>query len=225
MEREQDAGLRLCLGIVDNDVFALRAVRAMIERHAPDILVAWTTTSGREAVHLCLDPGERPMDVLLLDMDMPDMSGDQASALIRARTDGIGILAMTSFSLSRFSALAAQAGAQGIVHKEDDPRPLIANLRRVARGLPIDAGAGTRFETAARAHERLASALSAAPELSAREIQVLRFCANGRTDAAIADELTLSEFTVKTHMRRIMRKLNAHNRAEAVARCMLRKII
>ena len=120
------------VGIVDNDPFTLSALRDVVERML-GYRVAWAERSAIAALGLCGDDATAP-DMLLTDVMMPDMSGITLYQLIRSRTAGIPILAITSYNLDVYAAKARDAGAQGIVNK-DDPATITAAVSAVANGM------------------------------------------------------------------------------------------
>ncbi|KAB8295427.1 response regulator transcription factor [Bifidobacterium avesanii] len=216
------------VGIVDNDPFTLSALRDVVERML-GYRVCWAERSAITALGLCGDPATAP-DVLLTDVMMPDMSGLTLCRLVRSRTADIPVLAITSYNLDVYAAKARDAGAQGIVNK-DDPAVITAAISAVANGMtwPYRGGGGSdggrawttvTFPTATQAHARVSvsDAQRAIASLTARELEVVRLtCETLAPFGDIAVRLDCAESTVKTLARRAYRKLGVTSRRELMA--------
>ncbi len=176
------------------------------------IPVVAEAADGREAVAATLK--HRP-DVVLMDIRMPEMDGLEATRRILAAPGAqeMRIIILTTFDLDQYVYAALTAGASGFLLKDVSPEHLIAAVRLVRRGDALLAPSITR-----RLVERFAPR-SAAADLSAltpRELEVLGLIARGLSNAELADALTLSEATVKTHVARILGKLQLRDRVQAV---------
>ncbi|MBV9205113.1 MAG: response regulator transcription factor [Actinobacteria bacterium] len=176
------------------------------------IPVVAEAADGKQAVAAALS--HRP-DVVLMDIRMPEMDGLEATRRILAARDDVRIIILTTFDLDQYVYAALSAGASGFLLKDVSPEHLIAAVRLVRRGDALLAPSITR-----RLVERFASrASSPGGELSAltpRELEVLGLVARGLSNAELAAELTLSEATVKTHVARILAKLQLRDRVQAV---------
>lgn len=140
------------IAIVDNDAIALYALRTLIEK-TPTMRIIWTATTGREALTRCLEDNAAP-DVLLIDMALSDMPGTVLCRRLRASTPFPKVLAITSYPLDIYETEAAEAGAQGIIAKDD--------FKMLAQAIAIIHGGGvlpanTPFETAENAYDRIRS--------------------------------------------------------------------
>jgi DNA-binding NarL/FixJ family response regulator len=151
---------------------------------------------------------------------MPQMDGVQATARIRARDDmdHVRILILTTFDLDEYVHEALRAGASGFLLKETSPKDLLQAIRVVAGGDALLAPSVTRrliaeFAARPRSDRTPPSALDA---LTEREREVLRLVAHGMSNNEIADHLVVSPATVKTHVSRILAKLDARDRAQLV---------
>ena len=213
------------VGIVDNDPFTLSALCGVIGS-MPGYRVPWAERSAIAALGLCAEPGDEP-DVLLADVMMPDMSGITLCRLIRARTASIPVLAITSYNLDVYACKASEAGAQGIVNK-DDPAVIAAAVAAVASGAvwPYRAARsdGTeetvRFTSAQIAHRQVSAsrAQRAIAALSRRELDVVRLtCETLAPFSDIASRLGCGESTVKTLAQRAYRKFGVSSRRELMA--------
>lgn len=140
------------IAIVDNDVIALYALRTLIEK-TPTMRIIWTATTGREALTRCLEDDAAP-DVLLIDMALSDMPGTVLCRRLRASTPFPKVLAITSYPLDIYETEAAEAGAQGIIAK-DDFKMLAQAIAIVHDGDVLPAN--TPFETAENAYDRIRS--------------------------------------------------------------------
>ena len=156
-------------------------------------------------------------DVVLMDIRMPEMDGLEATKRILASRTDVRIIILTTFDLDQYVYAALSAGASGFLLKDVSPEHLIAAVRMVRCGDALLAPSITR-----RLVERFApreGSGMASGDLSAltpRELEVLGLVARGLSNAELAAALTLSEATVKTHVARILAKLQLRDRVQAV---------
>ncbi|MBE2242646.1 MAG: response regulator transcription factor [Burkholderiaceae bacterium] len=166
-----------------------------------DLRVTGEAANGREALDLVR---EGDLDVLLLDLSMPDQSGVDALAAIHARRPELPILILSGFPETHYATMLIKQGASGYLNKECDPEEIVNAIRTVARG---------RKYISAAVAEQLASGLdptaAKAPHelLSEREFQVFLRLAKGETISHIADGMALSVKTVSTYRSRVMEKM------------------
>jgi len=181
------------------------------------IPVVAEAADGKEAVAAALK--HRP-DVMLMDIRMPEMDGLEATRQILAARPGqdIRIIILTTFDLDQYVYAALAAGASGFLLKDVSPEHLIAAVRLVRTGDALLAPSITR-----RLVERFAGHQPASTQVSAdlsaltpREMEVLGLIARGLSNAELAVALTVSEATVKTHVARILTKLQLRDRVQAV---------
>lgn len=218
----------ITVAVVDNDCLALRALAAVLNAKE-GIRVIWTANLGSVAVRRCLSPVMRPQ-VAVVDMAMEDLSGLEVCMKIRRHTDGIAIIAVTSYTLATYRADAAAYGVQALVGKSDFNGMTLA-IRRAGSGLATQpVGAGIVFEDVAAADLRLRATadfqtqMTEAPlqmnrgsRLSERELRTMRLYAEGQDADDIAAALGVRVSTIRTYERRALRKLGARTRAQGIA--------
>ena len=202
--------------VVADDQTLVRSGFRMILRAAGVPVVA-EAADGGEAVAAVLK--HRP-EVVLMDIRMPEMDGLEATRRILAAPAGrdCRIIILTTFDLDQYVYAALSAGASGFLLKDVSPEQLVAAVRMVRSGDALLAPSITRrlverFAPQAPARTAVHTDLS---ELTPRELEVLRLLARGLSNAELAAELTLSEATVKTHVARILAKLQLRDRVQAV---------
>jgi DNA-binding NarL/FixJ family response regulator len=202
--------------LIADDQTLVRTGFRMILRDAGIPVVA-EAADGNQAVAAVHK--HRP-DVVLMDIRMPEVNGLEATRRIFADEPGIGcrIIILTTFDLDEYVYEALAAGASGFLLKHVSPEYLIAAIRMVRDGDALLAPSVTR-----RLVERFAPRVPATrpvrgdlASLSPRELEVLRLLARGLSNAELAGELVLSEATVKTHVARILAKLQLRDRVQAV---------
>jgi len=176
---------------------------------APDIEVVGEAADGRAAVDaaLALDP-----QIVLMDLRMPELDGDAATALILARRPGIRVIVLTTYESDASILTAIEAGASGYLLKAAPQEEILAGIRSVARGEVALAPS-----IAAMLVGRLKTP---AVTLSPRETEVLGLVSQGLSNPAIARRLFLGEATVKTHLLHAFEKLQVSDRTRAVTRAM-----
>jgi DNA-binding NarL/FixJ family response regulator len=151
-----------------------------------------------------------------MDIRMPEMDGLEATRRILAADPDSRILVLTTFDLDEYVYRALQAGASGFVLKDDPPEQLIAAVRTVAGGDALLSPSVTRRVIArfTRVHQQAPP--KAVETLTAREMDVFRLITRGLSNAEIGSELFISETTVKTHVTRLLQKLDLRDRAQAI---------
>ncbi len=197
--------------IVDDHPLLREGVAAVLEAE-PDIRVVGEAADGREAISRF--ERLRP-DVVLMDLQMPGVDGVEAIAEIRAIAPDARIIVLTTYAGDVRALSALRAGASGYLLKSSLRRELIDTIRAVL--------GGQRYLHPAVAHDIAVNAI--AEPLSDREIDVLRRVAQGAANKEIARALSLSEDTVKGHMRSIFSKLDVTDRTQAVTVAHRRGII
>jgi DNA-binding NarL/FixJ family response regulator len=212
-ERPEDT---ISVLIADDQALVRGGFRSILDGQT-GITVVGEAGDGRDAVDLAR---RRQPDVVLMDIQMPDLDGLAATRRILQEADEdhpIAVLMLTTFDLDAYVYDALRAGASGFLLKDTLPEDLVAAIRVVARGDALIAPGITK-----RLIEQFArSAPTSTPrrgldELTPREVEVLILVAGGLSNGEIADELVLSNATVKTHVKRILAKLGVRDRVQAV---------
>jgi DNA-binding NarL/FixJ family response regulator len=199
-----------------DDQAMVRAGFRMIVESEPDITVVGEAADGRAAVELA---GRCDPHVVLMDVRMPHMDGIEATALITATPTPPRVLILTTFDLDDYVYAALRAGASGFMLKDAPAEQLIEAVRVVARGDALLAPSVTRLlieEVARRPAVDPSATLAGFDDLTERELDVMRLVAKGMSNAEIAEALYLGEATVKTHVGRILAKLDLRDRVQVV---------
>jgi DNA-binding NarL/FixJ family response regulator len=199
--------------VVVDDHILFRAGLVSLLSTFPEFEIIGEAGDGREALNLV---EQKNPDVVLLDVNMPVMGGvEMVEALQKDHQPRILMLTISKHDEDLFGAIAA--GADGYLLKDAEPEELRRAINLVAEGQSI-----LSPEVTARVMKVVGRSHGIPPEvaLSKREMDVLNCLSEGMTSAQIATKLFISENTVKTHVRHILEKLEASNRAEAVSRAV-----
>jgi DNA-binding NarL/FixJ family response regulator len=199
--------------LVADDQSMVRAGFRMLLGGEKDLEVVAEAGNGIEAVE---KTGRFHPDVVLMDIRMPELDGLQATRRILAADNGARILILTTFDLDEYVYEALRAGASGFVLKDDSPEQLITAIRTVAAGDALLSPAITKRVIQKFAHIPRPAPPKGLDELSERELDVFRLMARGLSNGEIAQELFISETTVKTHVTHVLQKLNLRDRVQAV---------
>lgn len=219
-----DAPARPVRVLVVEDHRVLAESLAELLSRAPSLEVAGIATTAAGAITAAgrLDP-----DVLLMDLRLPDGSGAEAAASIRGKRRQPAVVFLTGDERTEALAEAIEAGGAAFVSKAEATETVIDAITRVARGEmlirpdQIQRAMIERRATRQREREREQALRS----LTARELEILRLLAGGRDVSAIARQLRISLLTVRTHVRSLLAKLDAHTQLEAVARAQVLGIL
>jgi DNA-binding NarL/FixJ family response regulator len=203
----------IAIALVDDHQVVTHSLKAYLESF-PDLKVVGIATSGEDALaHL----DEWRPNVVLLDLLMPGgMDGIETTRRIIERHPHIHVVALTaSMDEARMTGVL-RAGAAGYVRKDADPETLLAAVRAVARGNTyVDPAIG----------RQLLQIAGAIDVLTTRETEVLRHVALGLSNKDIAAALGVGEETVKTHVTRVLSKLQVENRAQAIVQALKRGLV
>ena len=196
-----------------DDQAMIRAGLRMVLESEPDIAVVAEASNGAEAV--AVGKRERP-DVVLMDVRMPEMDGIEATRRLLEVAPDIKVIVVTTFDIDDYVYGALRAGASGFLLKDAPPDDLIDAIRIVAGGDALIAPSITKRLIAEFAERREERPVQGLDELTDRETEVLALIARGLSNAEIAEELFVSETTVKTHVSHILTKLDLRDRVQAV---------
>ena len=197
--------------IADDHAVVRRGLRSILQIEK-DFQIVGEASNGTETVGKArqLKP-----DVIIMDLIMPEKSGGEATAEILAERPETRILLLTTFGTADDVAKALEAGAAGALMKTSDESEIIAAIRTVAAG-----GHAVSDEI-----KRLMSESPPTPSLTSRQSEVLNAMSKGLSNAEIAKVFGINEFTVREHVVNIMAKLDASNRAEAVAIALRKNLL
>ena len=197
--------------IVDDHSIVRQGLATIINRD-PEMTVIAQAEDGQQAI-ACF--GKHQPDVTLMDLRMPQMGGVEAITAICAQFKSARIIVLTTYDSDEDIYRGLQAGAKGYLLKDAKPNELLNAIRMINRGqqyIPPEVGA------------KLAQRMSN-PELSHRELEVLRLMGQGMSNSDIATALTIGESTVKSHVNRILSKLGVSDRTQAVIIAVKRGIV
>jgi two-component system, NarL family, response regulator LiaR len=196
--------------IVDDHTIVRQGVRTLLDMH-PDLQVVGEAESAEEAFPLV---EELVPDVVLLDLLLPGINGVEATRQIKRISPRTQIVVLTSYAEDEHIYPALRAGALSYLLKDIRPRELAESLRKAARGESV-----LHSQVAARMIAEVRSAKRKVPpafaELTPRELEVLQLLAQGHTNIAIAEQLVLSEKTVRGYISNILSKLQMEDRTQA----------
>lgn len=198
---------------IADDLEMIRAGFELIIENEPDMTIVASVANGNEIIETCRS---RQVDVVLMDIRMPELDGLAATEQIMAQSDPPRVVILTTFGLDEYVSRAIVAGASGFLLKDASAGDLVDAVRAVAAG---EAAIAPSLVRAVFDQARSSLGVRDVPgidELTDRERQVLEELAAGRSNAEIAERLYLSEATVKTHLTRVLSKLGVRDRVQAV---------
>jgi DNA-binding NarL/FixJ family response regulator len=205
--------------IVDDHPVVREGIGAMLKRE-PDFKIVGEASNGLEAVE---QARELSPDVILMDLRMPEMDGVEAITRIKEAKPEVKFIILTTYSDDEYIFKGIAAGARAYLLKDAPREELFKAIRAVYRGESL-----IQPVVASRVLDKLAELSRKNPgaeTLSEREVEVLRLMAKGVSNSNIADELSITQSTVKTHITSIFQKLNVTTRTEAVTTALKRGII
>ncbi len=204
--------------IVDDHPVVRRGLRTFLELHE-DVRIVAEASNGSDAVSLA---EELVPDVVLMDLVLPDLDGIEATRRIRAVSPSTSVIVLTSFAEDDKVFPAIKAGATAYLLKDAEPQQLVEAVRLASRGEPL-----LHPKVAARLMQEVSAEgeRDVVEDLTARELQVLRLLAQGLPNKLIAQELVVSEKTVKTHVSNVLAKLHLSHRTEAAVYAVRRGLV
>jgi two-component system response regulator DesR len=199
LSAEEASSRRIRVIIAEDQAMVLGALAALLELE-PDVSVVAQVRDGKQALAATLE--HRP-DVLITDIEMPNMTGLELAAALQAQGPATRVIILTTFARPGYLQRALEAGVRGYLLKESPSRELADAIRRVHAGEQV-------------VNPRLAAeALIERDPLTDREREVLQLASNGASSGEIAGRLQLSKGTVRNHLSQAISKLSASNRVEA----------
>jgi len=199
--------------LVADDQWMVRDGFRMLLKNADGIEIVAEAENGLEAVEKA---ARFQPNVVLMDIRMPTLDGLEATRRILAADELVRVLILTTFDLDEYIYEALRAGASGFVLKDDPPEQLLAAIRTVAAGDALLSSSVTR-----RVIKQFTKLPPRTPptgfdELTSREREVLQLLAQGLSNAEIGTQLYIGETTVKTHVTRVLQKLDVRDRVQAI---------
>jgi len=192
--------------VIADDHAVVRAGLAQLLATFAEVELVAVGVDGEEAVALC---AEHEPDVVLMDLEMPNVDGIEATRRIRAAQPQVAVVVLTSFSDRERILRALDAGAAGYLLKDAEPGELARAIEAASRGeAPLDPKAARELLSARRTP-------NAAATLSARELEVLAMVGEGLPNKLIARRLAISEKTVKAHLTSVYRQIGVTDRTQA----------
>lgn len=197
--------------IVDDHPLFRHGVAGIVS-DAPDMLVAGAVSTGRQAVELCRSTA---VDIVIMDMQMPELNGIEATAILQRDHPLVRVIVLTTFEGDIHARRALKAGASGYMLKSAVGDELVDVIRAVHAGKiyiapPVAVSISSNLQGSA---------------VTEREVQVLELASTGKTNRLIGAQLSISEETVKMHMKSVLAKLGANDRTHAVVMALERGII
>jgi DNA-binding NarL/FixJ family response regulator len=202
--------------LLADDQELMRMGFRMVMDTQPDLEIVGEASNGAEAVEVTRNIAP---DVVLMDVRMPELDGVEATRQIVGSKSRARIIILTTFDLDEYVYAALRAGASGFLLKDAPPGDLLSAIRAVASGDAVVAPSVTRRLLSSYAHRLPAPAVAEDERmelLTAREREVLLEVARSLSNAEIAERLVLSEATVKSHVGRILAKLDLRDRVQIV---------
>lgn len=206
------------VGIVDDHAIVRAGLRQFFSEQV-DLRVVGEAASGREAIDLVR---QEELDVLVMDLSMPEQSGMDALGMIRAKAPDLGVLILSGYPEEHYATNLIRQGASGFLNKECEPDEIVTAIRTIATG--------KRYISASVADllaQQLGKSGDGLPheQLSEREFQVFLKLAKGVTASDIADELSLSVKTVSTYRTRLMEKMNLNTNSDLTYYALKNRLI
>ena len=206
------------VGIVDDHAIVRAGLRQFFSEQV-DLRVVGEAASGREAIDLVR---QEELDVLVMDLSMPEQSGMDALGMIRAKAPDLGVLILSGYPEEHYATNLIRQGASGFLNTECEPDEIVTAIRTIATG--------KRYISASVADllaQQLGKSGDGLPheQLSEREFQVFLKLAKGVTASDIAEELSLSVKTVSTYRTRLMEKMNLNTNSDLTYYALKNRLI
>jgi DNA-binding NarL/FixJ family response regulator len=194
--------------LAEDQAMVRQGLKMMIETDA-EMRVTGEAGNGKDAVKLC---ESQAFDIIILDIQMPEMNGLEAARIIQVRWPQSKVLMLTTFNDDQYALEALRNGARGYMLKDAEPEALIRSIKSCLSG-----GLSLQDDVAAKLIPQLLKRTAETPvdaSITPRELMIIRLVGEGRSNREIADELGLSVGTVKNHVSQIMDKLELRDRTQ-----------
>jgi len=201
--------------LIADDHRVVREGLVAIMRESEDLEVVGEARDGQEAVEKAR---ELSPDVILMDVSMPRMNGVEATRAIKRESPHIGVVALTMYDEEKYIFDLVRAGATGYLLKDSESSQIISAIRSIYKGESLihpSVASKILAEFSLLSEGKGKKPARTEHDLTEREITVLRLVADGKTNKEIANDLDLSEKTVKNHVRNIFHKLQVYDRRQA----------
>ncbi|KJS17944.1 MAG: chemotaxis protein CheY [Peptococcaceae bacterium BRH_c4b] len=210
--------------IVDDHALVREGIRKILSLE-PDIKIIGEAANGEEAITQALSKNP---DIILMDINMPGISGVEACQTIKLKIPGTGIIGLTIHDQEEYLIEFIRAGASAYILKDVSPDQLVRTIRDVARGesfIPPKLITKIFKELNRLADSPLGAQRKDGELLTPREVEVLKLLARGETNKTIARALYISEKTVKNHLYRIFQKIEVEDRTQAALYALRNKLV
>lgn len=196
--------------LADDHFLVREGLRSSLSEY-PHIQIVGEASNGREAV----DKAHRlSPDIVLMDINMPEMNGLEATAALRKRGSGARVLALTVHNNKQYILQIIRSGAQGYVLKDTSPDELVRAIQAVLKGEAFFSPSVSSVVLQLLRDENRATSPGDSPSLTPRETQIVRLVAAGKTNKEIAAELNVNVRTIETQRYQLMRRIKVRNAAE-----------
>lgn len=202
----------ITIALVDDDALIREGLRMILEQ-ADGLEVVASAENGQEAIRIAT--AYRP-DVMLMDVRMPVVDGIEATRRITSVDDAPRVIILTTFEQDEYVFEALRAGASGFLLKRTEPEQLISAIRVVSGGEALLSPSVTRRLIEEFTRNRPVGKADLLADLTDREREVLELIGRGLSNQELAEQLFIADNTVKTHIKRILAKLGARDRAQAI---------
>ena len=214
------------VAVVDDNIYALRAIREKLSGYS-DIDLVCIAQGGQEVIDFL--EKNSSLDVVLMDIEMPQMNGIEATAVIKQKYPSVKVIMITVFDDDEYIFNAIKAGADSYILKESKSEKIYDTIIDTLNGGSVMSPsiAVKALQLLKKATTEISSVKSTEINvvLSVREIEILEQLSRGMTNTAIAESLFISPFTVKRHIDNIYQKLQAHNRIDLIEKAKKGKLI
>ena len=218
--------MKIRIAVIDDNNFLIRSVKEKLS-FFEDITISFTANNGLECMNKLNE--NRQTDLILMDIEMPEQNGIEATALVKQKYPQIKIIMLTVFDDDENIFKAIQAGADGYLLKDTEPQALYEAITQTLEGgavmTPSIAMKALNLLRSPLAEEADADEAEETIKLTSREVEVLEQLSTGLPYTSIAENLIVSPSTVRRHIENIYQKLQVHSKTEAIALAKKKRFI